>query len=131
MFRKIWYWFLKKLYRRLVLQVVVLNSEGRAYYESIDSFCKIEVPTAKGVFVFNFKEDRRRVDRGEGDVLPLVNYVIKLEPPEGLSGGNLRDKMVMVIKVFLLKLNRRVLVEVLTDIYLDSLLEEDQGEIEV
>lgn len=126
MFTKIWYWFLKKLYRRLVLRVVVLGEESTEYYNDIESFCKIEVSTPKGVFTFNFKEDRRLLNRPNSKTVPIVNYIIKLEPPEGVTGGkvDLRDKLVLVVKILLFKLNKRVLVEVLTDIYLDSLLKE-------
>lgn len=125
MFTRVWHALLKRFYRKLVLKVIVLDINSRNHYLKLEPFCTLEVETVQGTFVFNFKEDRRSRRRGKLFKHSITNYLVELIPPKDIVVEDvaITNKIVLVVKVLLFKINYKVLVGVLTDIYLDANLE--------
>lgn len=126
MFKSIWFWFLRRIYRRLILKVIVLDTPSIDYYNSIDSFCEVELVTNQGVFLFKFKEDRRRTDRySKLSSKPIISYIVQLEPPTNYIPKVIpvKDLVILVVKVALFRLDPETLVKVLVEIYIDGLVE--------
>lgn len=124
MFRRVIDYLLKKLYRRTMLDTVVLDKENYRHYDRLETFCELRVMSSTGVFLFLFKEDRRKRVSRKWSILSINGYVIELIPPNGLTPVNidLNKKILLVIRFIVLKPNYRILTEVLVDMYLDSML---------
>ena len=124
MFSRLLVWLLKKVYRRTMLKVVVLNKSTYAFYEKLTAFCTLQVDTDHGPFIFQFKEDRRK---GCRDRLATKRYIIELIPPIELKGINcdISEKIVLAVKILIFKPNYQILTQVLADIYIDNMLIEN------
>lgn len=114
---------LKWVYRKSITRVTVLRSDRHAQYERIPPFCVIEMETEYGSFLFHFKRDVRRKKRSRDWF--SSEYLIQLNPPDTLTSeqDNLRLKIVLVVMWFTFNLNKELLTEVLSEVYLDSLLQ--------
>jgi hypothetical protein len=124
MFKKIGEFFLKKLYKFLIYKTIVLSKESVIHYKKMDAFCTVSIDTDKGPFIFVFREDRRKQKRSNLGLVYINNFVVELTVPDGIISVNhvIENKLVMVVKVMLFKVNYKLLTEVLTDIYLDVIL---------
>lgn len=107
-----------------MIKVIVLNKSAYSFYERLVSFCTLQVNTDHGPFIFQFKEDRRK---GRREWLITRTYIVELVPPADLLGANnnIKENIVLAIKIFLFKPNYRVLTEVLADIYIETMLKEN------
>lgn len=107
-----------------MLKIVVLNKNAYSFYDRLTSFCTLKVDTDHGPFIFQFKEDRRRISRSK---LMTKTYIVELVPPPelGMVSTNLNEKIVLAIKIILLKPKYEVLTQVLVDVYIESMLEEN------
>ena len=114
---------LKWVYRKSITRVTVLRSDRDAQYERIPPFCVIEMETEYGSFLFYFKRDVRQKKRSRDWF--SSEYLIQLNPPDTLTSeqDNLRLKIVLVVMWFTFNLNKELLTEVLSEVYLDSLLQ--------
>lgn len=123
MFNSIKNYFLKKIYKCLILKTIVIDKANVRHYEELKEFCKVDMNTDKGTFTFIFKEDRR-VNSRNLKFPNIANYIIELTVPEGLdeATATLRKKIVIVVKVMIHHVNYTLLTEVLTDTYLDVIL---------
>ncbi len=113
---------LKWIYRTLIYKSIVVDKEEMPAYLELENICAMNVDTEKGPFVFLFKRDRRT---SPVEKIPYIsNYIIELDLPEGLMPKNtaIRDKLVIVVKMVLFKPDYRILIEILTEIYLDRIL---------
>lgn len=126
MFSTIRDFLLRIFYRLLIQKTIVLNRSSVIAYEKLHTFCTMNVNTDKGVFTFYFKEDRRKARRRGDRDSRMINYVIELGIPEGLipEDRTINNKVVVVVKVNLFKIDYDVLTKLLTDIYLDNILKE-------
>lgn len=117
-------YLLKKLYKFLIFKTIVLNKTSACAYRKMIPFCEVTIDTDKGSFTFVFKEDRRKKNRAKFGFLYLNNYVVELTVPEGIMSLNhvIENKVVIVVKVMLFKVDYKLFTEVLTDIYLDTIL---------
>lgn len=124
MFNAFKVFILKKFYRLLIFKTIVLDKKGASRYTKIDPFCSVEVNTDKGPFTFVFKEDKRK-RRRDNYFFNINNFIIELNVPNGIVSFNkvIENKIVIVIKVMLFKPDYNVLTQVLTDLYLDNILE--------
>ena len=124
MLTKIKNYFLTLLYRALIQRTIVLDKSNVSKYEKLNTFCTMGVQTDRGEFTFYFKEDRRKSRRASDRPPYITNYVIELGIPDGLVGTDktIDNKVVIVVKVILFKINYEVLTKLLTDIYLDNIL---------
>lgn len=115
---------LKKLCRRSMLRIVVLSRSNYSHYDNLPAFCSLEVGTDHGPFVFHFKEDRRKRGRNRKERLVIKTYIVELVPPVGLTptGMDLSDKIVLVVKLAIFRTNYTILTQVLTDVYLETML---------
>lgn len=126
MFSTIRDFLLRIFYRLLIQKTIVLNRSSVIAYEKLHTFCTMNVNTDRGVFTFYFKEDRRKARRRGDRDHRMINYVIELGIPEGLipEDKTINNKVVVVVKVNLFKIDYDVLTKLLTDIYLDNILKE-------
>lgn len=117
-------YLLKKLYKCLIFKTIVVDKTDLRHYSSMKEFCSIDVHATKGVFTFIFKEDRRKKPSPTAGFPYINNYIIELTVPEGLAEVNntLREKIVIVVKVMLYKVDYEILTQVLADVYLDVIL---------
>lgn len=126
MFKRIWDFLLRVFYRLLIRKTIVLNRSSVVAYERLHTFCTVNVNTDRGVFTFYFKEDRRKSRRNSDRDSSIINYIIELGIPQGLipEDKTINNKVVVVVKVNLFKINYDVLTKLLTDIYLDNILKD-------
>jgi len=114
------YW-LKKLYRLLVIRTQILSKVNLYHYHRYPTFATIKIPTNKGDFTFIFKEDRRKRVRGTEDgKWKLSSYFVELVAPPHLANPSnpLHDKVIVVVKVTVAGVNYEALGELLLDLYL-------------
>ena len=125
MFKNLLIYLLKKIYRFLIWRTVILDKNTVRVYDKMVTFCSVTIPTDKGPFTFIFKEDRRKRKRAKLGIFYINNYVIELCVPEGLASIDkiIENKVVIVVKIMLFKVNYNILTEVLTDLYLDNILQ--------
>lgn len=124
MFQKLRKSLLKLIYRSLILRTIILNKSSLGHYNKLKTFCSLDVETSKGTFVFVFKEDPRKKKRYTSDFFSINNFLIELIIPQGLENvdGYIQNKIIIVVKIMLFKVDYTILAEVLTDVYLDSIL---------
>lgn len=117
-------YLLKKLYKFLIFKTIVLDKENVTAYKRMEAFCSVSIDTDKGPFTFLFREDRRKRRRAGMGLIALNNFVVELTVPDGIKSLNhiIENKLVMIVKVMLFKVDYKLLTEVLTDIYLDAIL---------
>lgn len=115
---------LKRLYKFLIFKTIVLNKDSVLAYKRMEAFCSVDIDTDKGPFTFIFREDRRKRRRTNLGIFYLNNFVVELTVPEGILSINhiIENKLVMVVKIMMFKVDYKLLTEVLTDIYLDVIL---------
>ena len=115
--------FLKYLYRLLIFKVIVIDRSNFVNYEKLKTFCEYELMSNMGPMRFIFKEDRRRKRRKLDNLLLLNSFLIELKVPEDivLKRQELNDKVIIVIKLVLFKINYEILSEVLLDLYVDAI----------
>lgn len=127
-------WLLKKAYRRTMLRIVVLDRDNCSFYDKLEPICSLEVKTDHGPFLFQFKEDRRKKSRQKPrERMVISTYIVELIPPKELVPVtfDLSSKLVLAIKLLFFKPNYEVLTEVLMDVYLDTMLRENEVTVEV
>ena len=124
MFKEIRKWLHKKIYKLLIYRTIVLDRHSVAHYDRLETFCSIDMQTDKGIFKFLFKKDRRKKTRYQETVPSINNYVIELVVPDGLIPYDeaIKNKLVVVVKVMLFKVDYEILTELLADLYLDQIL---------
>ena len=117
-------YFLKRLYKFLIFKTIVLNKDSVVAYKRMEAFCSVSIDTDRGPFTFVFREDRRRSRRARLGFLYINNFVVELSVPDGIISINhiIENKLVMIVKIMLFKVDYKLLTEVLTDIYLDVIL---------
>jgi len=118
-------YLLKRIYKFLIFKTVVLDKDTVSAYSKMVAFCSVDIETDKGPFTFVFKEDRRRRKRAIFGIFYINNYVIELNVPQGIASIDkvIENKIVIVVKIMLFKVDYNLLTEVLTDLYLDKILE--------
>lgn len=117
-------YLLKRLYKFLIFKTVVLNKDNACAYRKTIPFCEVSIDTDKGPFTFVFKEDRRKKARAKFGIFYINNFVVELTVPDGLISINhiIENKVVIIVKIMLFKVDYTLLTEVLTDAYLDVIL---------
>lgn len=129
MYKKLMIWLLKKAYRKTMLRIVVLDKSNCTHYEKLDPFCTLEISTDHGPFLFQFKEDiNKRYPRRRKERMVIRTYIVELIPPEELVPVtfDLSSKIVLAVKLLFFKPNYEALTQVLMDIYLDTMLLENE-----
>ena len=116
--------FTRIIYSLLTYKTIILDNDSTDYYTKLDHFSEVEVSTTSGTFIFQFKQDRRKNKRGKTSYPNISNYIIQLKIPDDLKYTNeyRTDVIVIVICVALFKPDYEILVEVLSDKYLNSIL---------
>lgn len=124
MYQAIRAYLLKRLYKFLIFKTVVLNKDNACAYRKTIPFCEVSIDTDKGPFTFVFKEDRRKKARAKFGIFYINNFVVELTVPDGLISINhiIENKVVIIVKIMLFKVDYTLLTEVLTDAYLDVIL---------
>ena len=115
--------FLKYFYRLFIFKVVVIDRQNFMTYDKLKTFCEYELISNMGPIKFVFKEDRRKRKRKLDNILLLNSFLIELKVPEDikLNREDLNDKVIIVIKLVLFKINYEILSEVLLDLYVDTI----------
>ena len=115
--------FLKYFYRLLIFKVIVIDRENFINYDKLKTFCEYELMSNMGPMRFIFKEDRRRRRRKLDNLLLLNSFLVELKVPDEvvLKRQELNDKVIIVIKLVVFKINYEILSEVLLDLYVDTI----------
>lgn len=115
--------FLTKI---LIYKVIVIDKKNTDDFKNLEIFSSYNVETDVGVFVFNFKEDRRNRNRRRFDRF-ITYYVVGVDVPPSLKGYTKNDAMstksVIILKVILWNIKPAILVRLLSDVYMDTLIE--------
>lgn len=116
--------FLKFIYKLLIFKVIIIDKSNFTYYHKLNTFCEIELTSNMGPITFVFKEDRRRRKRKLDQFFMINNFLVELKVPEDLvlKRQEINEKVIIVIKFILFKVNYEVLSEVLLDIYVTNIL---------
>lgn len=124
MYQAIREYLLKRLYKFMIFKTVVLNKDSACAYRKSIPFCEVSIDTDKGPFTFVFKEDRRKRTRRQFGIFYINNFVVELTVPDGLMSFNhiIENKVVIIVKIMLFKVDYTLLTQVLTDAYLDAIL---------
>lgn len=114
---------LKYFYRLFIFKVIVIDRNNFVTYDKLKTFCEYELISNLGPIKFIFKEDRRKRKRKLDNVLLLNSFLIELKVPDDikLNREDINDKVIIVIKLVLFKINYEILSEVLLDLYVDTI----------
>lgn len=114
---------LKHIYRLFIFKVIVINRSNFTTYDRLKTFCEYELVSNLGPIKFIFKEDRRKHRRKLDNILMLNSFLIELKVPEDveLNRPDVNDKVIIVIKFMLFKVNYEILSEVLMELYVDAI----------
>lgn len=125
--------FLKFLYKLLIFKVIIVDRNSFTHYAKLNTFCEIELESNMGQIRFLFKEDRRKRKRNLDKIFMINNFLVELKVPENivLKRQEINEKVIIVIKFILFKVNYEVLSEVLLDIYVTNILKYIEKNIEV
>lgn len=113
--------FLKNLYRFLVVKVFTVDREMLPSYHKFHTFCDLGVDTNIGRFYFSFKEDRRMNVRSKSLFRhSLFSYLVEMtgEPLKQLESNPLKDKVIVVIVFRFGQPNYKALAQLLLDLYI-------------
>ncbi len=123
MFNSLKTFFLKTIYRFLIIKIFILPKYRLNHYNNIPPTLTLNVKTTHGVFIFNYKEDQRKSGSRNNDLF-FNTFMISLSVPENmvLAIPELANTVIVAVKLKLVKVNHIVLAEILTDIYLDRFL---------
>ncbi len=115
--------FLKYFYRLFIFKVIVIDKQNFMTYDKLKTFCEYELISNMGPIKFVFKEDRRKRKRKLDNILLLNSFLIELKVPDDikLNREDLNDKVIIVIKLVLFKINYEILSEVLLELYVDTI----------
>lgn len=124
MFSRLRSFFLRLLYKALIYKTIVLDKTSLYNYDKLITFCALDIETDKGKFTFLFKQDRRKNSRNRYNFLSVANFIIELVIPENLLPveDTVKEKIVIVVKIMLFKVDYEIFTRVLTDTYLDSII---------
>lgn len=116
---------LKFFYKLLIFKVIVIDRSNFISYDKLRTFCEYELNSNMGPMRFIFKEDRRQKRRKIDNLLLLNSFLVELKVPDDLviKRQEISDKVIIVIKLILFKVNYEVLSEVLLDLYVDTIFE--------
>lgn len=114
---------LKYIYKLLIFKVIAIDRSNFTAYEKLKTFCEYELMSNMGPMKFIFKEDRRRKRRKLDNLLLLNSFLVELRVPDELviKRQEINDKVIIVIKLILFKINYEILSEVLLDLYVDTI----------
>lgn len=114
---------LKYFYKLSIFKVIVIDRQNFITYDKLKTFCEYELISNMGSIRFIFKEDRRRKKRKINNIPLLNSFLVELKVPDNikLNREDLKDKVIIVVKLVLFKINYEILSEVLLDIYVDTI----------
>ena len=114
---------LKYFYRLFIFKVIVIDRNNFISYDKLKTFCEYELISNMGPIRFIFKEDRRKRKRKIDNMLLLNSFLIELKVPDDikLNREDLNNKVIIVIKLIVFKINYEILSEVLLDLYVDTI----------
>lgn len=126
MFKKIRNNISKWLAKILIYNVLVIDKKQVADFKNLEIFSSYTVETDVGVFVFNFKRDRRTKGRRKRDRY-ITYYVVEVDVPAVLKvhakDDGMTTKSVIIIKIILWNIKPSTLVRLLSDVYIDVLID--------
>ena len=126
--------FLKILYKLLIFKVIVIDKTSLTYHAKLTTFCELELSSNMGPIRILFKEDRRKRRRNIDKIFMIKNFLVELKVPDTvtLKRHEINEKVIIVIKFMLFKVEYNIFAEVLLDIYLNSIMKymEEQDIIE-
>lgn len=125
MFEKIRAIISKWLAKILIYNVIVIDKKQVADFKNLEIFSSYTVETDAGVFVFNFKHDRRTKGKRKRDRY-ITYYVVEVDVPPVLKvhakDDGMTTKSVIILKIILWNIKPSTLVRLLSDVYMDVLI---------
>lgn len=115
---------LKFFYRCLIFKVIVVDRLNFSSYNKLKTFCEYELMSNMGPIQFIFKKDRRNKRRKFDNFLFINTYLIELKVQDNVivKREEINNKIVIVTKVIIFKVNYEILIEVLLDLYIDNII---------
>lgn len=107
----------------MIVKITFVDKTQLAHYDKFKTFCTLSLQSNKGDFTFIFKEDRRSKVRENAipQAMPCSYFVELVSPDELDNSYNIfKDKIAVVIKIKLTKVNYEALASVLLDLYIDT-----------
>lgn len=123
MWKQLKLYFLKKLYRVLVVKVYTLDRSVLSAYQKFHTFCNYSFQTNQGCFNFSFKEDRRAKVRDKSRFnRSVTSYLVEFEgtPVSGDTVSPLYSKVIVVVLINIRRVNYEALAKVLLELYIDQ-----------
>lgn len=125
MFKKIRNNISRWLAKILIYNVLVIDKKQVADFKNLEIFSSYTVETDVGVFVFNFKRDRRTKVKRKRDRY-ITYYIVEVDVPAVLKvhakDDGMTTKSVIIIKIILWNIKPSTLVRLLSDVYIDVLV---------
>lgn len=125
MFKKIRNTISKWLAKILIYNVIVIDKKQVADFKNLEIFSSYTVETDVGVFVFNFKRDRRTKGKRKRDRY-ITYYIVEVDVPAVLKvhakDDGMTTKSVIILKIILWNIKPSTLVRLLSDVYMDVLI---------
>jgi hypothetical protein len=119
MLNKIKITILKFIYKLLIYKIVLLDKTNVVNINRLKEFSSLTVKTTHGDFTFRFLEDRRSRARKLHEKYVKV-FTVEVEVPSGSNDilKELNNKLLMVIKIMFIKIDYKVIAEILFDLCL-------------
>lgn len=125
MFKKIRTTISKWLAKILIYNVIIIDKKQVADFKNLEIFSSYTVEIDVGVFVFNFKRDRRTKGKRKRDRY-ITYYVVEVDVPPVLKvyakDDGMTTKSVIILKIILWNIKPATLVRLLSDVYMDVLI---------
>ena len=110
---------MKLIYRLCIFKIVLLYKDKNPWIKDLPVFAKFVIETDSGYIQVLFKRSRRH----DMDNKSFVHkYIVEFDPVNELEYKNtlLKDSVIMVIKVVLVKVHPDILAEVLYDVFVKT-----------
>lgn len=115
---------LKSLYRLCFFKVIVINKTNLNYSSKLTTMQEVDIESQLGQVKILFKEDRRKRRRKLDKMFRIKSFIIELVIPHTdlEKRHEINDKVIIVVKLILSKVNYSILAQVLMDVYLNTIM---------
>ena len=118
-FKRITKWF----YKKLIIKSIIIDRNHIRDKDRLKKFLELELNTNFGKLAVVFTEDRR-TSEFNGTFLNIMNFFVFIENIDNIDikKKELIEKGVLIVKLYVFKINYEWLAEVLLEYYLDNMI---------
>lgn len=126
MLEKVKLYLLKRLYWYLIVNISTTNKAKIRRYDKLRVFGRFAMSTNRGEVSFVFKEEPKAHSRNTMPIISLTNYYVEFLLPSSAETKDtiFEDRVTVVVKIKLSRVNYKALGMLMRDIYLDEALAE-------